>query len=65
MRRANSLTESLMLGKTGGEGPTEDEVVGWHHGRHGHELEQAPGEMVKDRKPVGLQPTGSQRGRHD
>ena len=43
-----------MLGKTGGEGPTEDEVVGWHHGLGGHELEQAPGEMVKDRKPGGL-----------
>ena len=22
---------------------TEDELVGWHHQRHGHEFEQAPG----------------------
>ena len=22
---------------------TEDEMVGWHHGLHGHEFEQAPG----------------------
>ena len=22
---------------------TEDEIVGWHHGLGGHELEQAPG----------------------
>ena len=25
----------------GGEGPTEDEMVGWHHRRDGHEFEQA------------------------
>ena len=34
-----------MLGKTeaGGEGATEDEMVGWHHGLNGHEFEHAPG----------------------
>ena len=25
------------------KGTTEDEMVGWHHGLNGHELEQAPG----------------------
>ena len=25
------------------KGTTEDEMVGWHHGLDGHELEQAPG----------------------
>ena len=25
------------------KGPTEDEVVGWHHRLNGHEFEQAPG----------------------
>ena len=25
------------------KGMTEDEIVGWHHGLDGHELEQAPG----------------------
>ena len=29
--------------KAGGEGPTEDETVGWHHRLNGHEFEQAPG----------------------
>ena len=28
--------------KAGGEGRTEDEMVGWHHQLHGHEFEQAP-----------------------
>ena len=29
--------------KAGGEGMTEDEMVGWHHLLNGHEFEQAPG----------------------
>ena len=29
--------------KAGGEGTTEDEVVGWHHRLDWHEFEQAPG----------------------
>ena len=33
--------ETLMLGKIEGrEGTTEDEMVGWHHRLHGHELGQ-------------------------
>ena len=27
----------------GGEGTTEDDVLGWHHRLDGHESEQAPG----------------------
>ena len=52
MRRADSLEKTLMLGKTeaGGEGMTEDEMVGWQP--NGHEFEQAlavgdrPGSLV-------------------
>ena len=33
--------------KVGGEGTTEDKMVGWHHQLNGHEFEQAPG--VDDR----------------
>ena len=29
--------------KAGGEGDTEDEMVGWHHRLDGHEFEQVPG----------------------
>ena len=36
--------------KAGGEGDTEDEMVGWHHWLNGHESEQTPGDTVKDRK---------------
>ena len=28
----------------GGEGATEDEMVGWHHRLNGHDFEQAPGD---------------------
>ena len=42
MRRANSLEKTQMLGKIEGRrrmGATEDEMVGWHHERDGHEFE--------------------------
>ena len=29
---------------TGGEGATEEEMVGWHHQLNGHDLEQTPGD---------------------
>ena len=29
--------------KAGGEGMTEDEMLGWHHWLNGHECEQTPG----------------------
>ena len=57
MQRADSLEKTLMLGKTEGrrrrgqqrmrwleKGPTEHEMVGWHHRLNGHEFEQAPGD---------------------
>ena len=45
MQRANSLENTLMLGKTeAGEGGTEDEMVGWRHWLKGHESEQTPGD---------------------
>ena len=45
MRRADSLEKILMQGKlkAGGEGTTEDEMVGWHHWLDEHEFEQTPG----------------------
>ena len=49
MQRADSFEKTLMLGKIeGGEGMTEDEMVGWHHRLDGHEFEQALG--VGDRQ---------------
>ena len=38
------LHKTLMLGKKAlkeEKGPTEDEMVGWHHRLNGHEFEQA------------------------
>ena len=35
--------------KAGGEGTTEDEMVGWHHRLSGHEFEQTPGDGERQR----------------
>ena len=43
MWTADSLEKSLMLGKSGGEGGTEDEMVGWHHQINGHGSESTLG----------------------
>ena len=43
MWRTDSLEKTLMLGKTGERGTTEDEMVGWHHWLDGHESEKALG----------------------
>ena len=43
------------------KGTAEDEVVGWHRGHDGHELEQTLG----SRKPGVVQSMGLQRVRHD
>ena len=45
IRRTDSLEKTLMMGKIEGrrKGDDKDEMVGWHHRLHGHELEQAPG----------------------
>ena len=41
MQRVNSLEKTLMLGGIWGQeenGPTEDEMAGWHHRLDGHEF---------------------------
>ena len=46
MRRANSLENTLMLGKTEGKkekGVTEDEMAGWHHRLNGLEFDPSSG----------------------
>ena len=50
MQRTDSLEKTLMLErlKDGGDGMTDDEILGWHHRLDGHEFEQAPG--VGDRQ---------------
>ena len=35
--------------RAGGEGATEDDMVGWRHQFNGHEFEPTP-EIVKDRR---------------
>ena len=44
MQRTDSLEKTLMLErlKDGGDGMTDDEILGWHHRLDGHEFEQAP-----------------------
>ena len=37
---------------------TEDEMVGWHHGLNGHEIEQAPGDSVGQGSLVCCSPWG-------
>ena len=45
MQRANSLENTLILGKTEDrEVGAEDEMVGRHHRLNGEELEQTPGD---------------------
>ena len=39
MQRADSLKNTLMLGKKEQKGATKDEMVGWHHQLNGHEFE--------------------------
>ena len=46
------------------KGTTEDETVGWHHQLNGQEFQQAL-RVGDGGKPGVLQPTGSQRVRHD
>ena len=45
MRRANSLEKTLCWGRlrAGGEGMTEDDMVGCHRRLDRHEFEQGPG----------------------
>ena len=45
MQRDDSLEKTLMPKKlrAGGEGATENETVGWHHGLNRRQFEQTPG----------------------
>ena len=61
MLRANSLEETLMLGKIEGlkeEGAAEDEMVGWHHRLDGHEFEQTLGDTGGQRSLLCCNPWG-------
>ena len=49
MQRANSLKNTLVLGKKEQKGTTEDEMVGWHHQLNGHKFSKL-WETVKDRE---------------
>ena len=51
--------------RAGGEGTTEDEMVGWHHWLNGHEFGYTPGVWWWTERPSVLQFMGSQRVRHD
>ena len=48
MRRPDSLEKTLMLGKKGGGGRTEDKMLGWRHSMH-MSLSKLQ-ELVKDRE---------------
>ena len=50
--------------KAGGEGTTEDKMIGWHHWLNGHVFEQVLGVGDEQGSHV-LQSMGSQRVRHD
>ena len=43
MQRADSLEKTLMLGKIGENGMTEDQMAGWHYQLNAHEFVQTPG----------------------
>ena len=50
MRRADSVENTLMLGKIEGrraKGATEDKMVGWHHRLDGPEFEQTLGDSER------------------
>ena len=66
-RRADSVEKDPDARKTEGRrrrGRNEGEMAGWHHRRHGHKLEQTPGDGGRW-EPGVLQSTGLQRVGHD
>ena len=70
MQRANSLGNTLMLGKiersrTRLSAVVEDEMVGWHHWLNEHVFEQTPRRWWRTGKPGMLQSMGSKRPGHD
>ena len=58
MRRTDSFEKTLMLGKIEGRGPTEDEMVGWHHRLDGDEFEQTLGDSEEQGSLVCCSPWG-------
>ena len=60
MQRVISLEKTLGLRKmrAGGEGVTEDEMVGWHHQLNGHEFEQTLGDSEGQGSLVSCSPWG-------
>ena len=61
MQKVDSLEKTLMLGKVEGgrrRGPTEDEMVGWHHQLDGHEFEQTWGDSEGQGSPACCSPWG-------
>ena len=60
MQRADSLEKTLLLGKTESRRRRgqQDEMVGWHHGLHGHKFEQALGDGEGQGSLVGCSPWG-------
>jgi len=51
--------------KAGGEGVTEDEMIGWHHWLDGHEFEQTLGDDKGQRNLACCSPMGWQRVGYD
>ena len=62
VQRADSLGKTIMLGRlrAGGEGMTEDEMIGWHHRLSGHEFEETPGDSEGERSLASCSPRGHQ-----
>ena len=62
VQRADSLRKTIMLGRlrAGGEGMTEDEMIGWHHRLSGHEFEETPGDSEGERSLASCSPRGHQ-----
>ena len=62
VQRADSLGKTMMLGRlrAGGEGMTEDEMIGWHHRLSGHEFEETLGDSEGERSLASCSPRGHQ-----
>ena len=60
MRRANSLKNTLMLGKSKGKRRRgwQDEMVGWYYWLNGHEFEQIPEDSGRQRSLMCCSPWG-------
>ena len=63
IQTANSLKKTICWERlrAGGEGTTEDEMVGWHHRLNGHEFEQTPGDSEGQGSLVCCSPWGRKK----